>query len=105
MRLTVDTSVFLDVALMREPLCHVSGRVPDLSARDDVELILPAHSAAAIACIVEKNRNRKAASRALSYCLSIAHVGALDEATILEGLGYGFTDVEDAFAAAIARRA
>lgn len=66
------------------------------------ELIIPAHSIPTIFYIVQKNRGHDAATKALSLCLAIAKVGALRETTVLLGLSYGFTDVEDSFVSAIA---
>lgn len=103
-RLVIDTNVFLDVILARKPLCDASAAVLDLSSRPGYELLMPAHSAATIAYIVEANRNRDKARQALSLCLGIAHVAALDETAILRGLSYGFGDTEDSFIAAIAER-
>lgn len=103
MRLVVDTNVFLDVILRREPLCHASARILDLSQRG-CELLMPAHSASTILYIVEKQCDRQTALTAFSNCLSVAHVAALDETTILKGLALDFKDPEDSFVAAIAQR-
>ena len=105
MKLVIDTNVFLDVILKREPLCLTSAKVLDLSAVRGAELIMPAHAAATIFYIVEKNQGHEAAAKALSICLNLAHVGTLDEAAVLLGISYGFRDVEDSFVAAIASRA
>lgn len=105
MKLIIDTNVFLDVILKREPLCFASAKVLDLSTNGDAELIMPAHAAATIFYIVEKNQGHEAAVKALSICLNLAHVGALDETAVLLGISYGFRDVEDSFVAAIASKA
>ena len=104
MRLMIDTNVFLDVILAREPLVAASSRILELSNRDDVELLMPAHAASTILYIVESNRSRDIAIAALSECLGIAHIAALDEAAILTGMAYDFHDVEDSFVAAVAVR-
>ena len=104
MKLMVDTNVFLDVLLDRAPLVTASSRVLDLSNRKGFELLMPAHAAGTILYIVETNKSRDAAVAALTGCLSIAHVAALDEAAILTGMTYGFHDVEDLFVAALAVR-
>ncbi|NMM94022.1 PIN domain-containing protein [Bifidobacterium oedipodis] len=103
MRLVIDTNVFLDVILDR-PSCDAAARVLALSEQKDCELLMPAHAAATIAYIVEKNRDRSTAAQALSLCLGIARVAPLDESAILRGLSLGFRDVEDSFVAAIAIR-
>ncbi|KFI50700.1 PIN domain-containing protein [Bifidobacterium biavatii] len=104
-RLVVDTNVFLDVILEREPLCDASAQILALSSREGFELLMPAHSAATIAYIVEANtKSRDKARQALSLCLGLAHVAALDETAILRGLSYGFKDTEGSFVAAIAER-
>lgn len=104
MKLVVDTNVFLDVILRREYLCKASAEVLSLS-EPDFELIIPAHSIPTIFYIVQKNQGREAATKALSLCLALAKVGALDETTVLLGLSYGFSDVEDSFVSAIASEA
>ena len=103
-KLVVDTNVFLDVILARQPMCEASASVLDLSSHPEYDILMPAHSAPTIAYIVEANANRAKARQALSLCLGIAHVAALDEATILRGLSYDFKDTEDSFVAAIAER-
>ena len=103
-KLVVDTNVFLDVILARQPMCEASASVLDLSSHPEYDILMPAHSAPTIAYIVEANANRANARQALSLCLGIAHVAALDEATILRGLSYDFKDTEDSFVAAIAER-
>lgn len=104
-RLVIDTNIFLDVILARKPLCDDSARILALSARDGFELLMQAHAASTIAYIVESNtKSRDKARQALSLCLGIAHVAALDEMAILRGLSYGFKDTEDSFVAAIAER-
>lgn len=104
-RLVIDTNIFLDVILERKPLCDNSARILALSAQAGFELLMPAHAASTIAYIVESNtKNRDKARQALSLCLGIAHVSALDETVILRGLSYGFKDTEDSFVAAIAER-
>jgi predicted nucleic acid-binding protein len=105
MRLIIDTNVFLDVILERQPLCEASAAVLNLTSGDDHVLLMPAHAAATIAYIVEVNtKSRGKARQALSLCLGIAHVAALDESVILRGLSYGFKDTEDSFVAAIAEQ-
>ena len=105
MRLLIDTNVFLDVILERQPLCQASGAILSLSSQADYTLLMPAHAAATIAYIVEANtKSREKARQALSLCLGIAHVAALDETVILRGLSYGFKDTEDSFVAAIAEK-
>ena len=103
-RLLIDTNVFLDVILERGALCEASAPVLDLWSRPGYELLMAAHSAATIAYIVESNRGRDKARQALSLCLGIARVAALDEVAILRGLSYDFKDTEDSFIAAIAER-
>lgn len=103
MKLVIDTNVFLDVILDR-PNCDAAARVLALSEQKDYELLMPAHAAATIAYIVEKNRDRSTAAQALSLCLGIARVAPLDESAILRGLSLGFRDIEDSFVAAIAIR-
>ena len=103
MRLVVDTNVFLDVMLRRGTLYAASAEVLTMSSNGN-ELIIPAHSIPTISYVVQKNTDRNAAIRAVSLCLDIARVGALDEATVLLGLSYGFKDTEDSFVAAIASR-
>lgn len=104
MKIVVDTNVFLDVILAREPMCHASAKVLDLSQRDDVELLMPVHSAGTILYIVGKNNNRDVAVKALGLCMGLCRVAALDESTILQGLALNFKDPEDSFVAAIAIR-
>lgn len=104
MRIVVDTNVFLDVILAREPMCHASAKVLELSHRVDIELLMPAHSAGTILYIVEKNRDRDTAVQALGLCMGMCRVAALDESTILRGLALEFKDPEDSFVAAIAIR-
>lgn len=103
MRLVVDTNVFLDVILERDGLYAASAETLSLSSKGH-DLIIPAHALPTVSYIVQKNRGRAAAAKALSLCLDIARVGALDEAAVLLGLSYGFADVEDSFVAAIASR-
>lgn len=101
MKLVVDTNIFLDVILKREHLYEASAEVLSLS-EPDFKLIIPAHSIPTIFYIVQKNQGREAATKALSLCLALAKVGTLDETTVLLGLSYGFSDVEDSFVSAIA---
>lgn len=98
----VDINVWLDVILDRQPQASVSAQVLALHHRAGMELFMPAHGAATILYLVGKARDRDEAIRALSLCLGMAGIGALDETAVLKGLAYGFKDVEDAFVAAIA---
>ena len=104
MKIVVDTNVFLDVILAREPMCHASAKVLELSHHADIELLMPAHSAGTILYIVEKNRDRDTAVKTLGLCMGLCRVAALDESTILRGLALEFKDPEDSFVAAIALR-
>lgn len=104
MKIVIDTNVFIDVILAREPMCHASARTLELAHRGDMTLLMPAHSAGTILYIVEKNRDRDTAVKTLTICMGLCRVAALDEATILQGLAYGFKDPEDSFVAAIAVR-
>lgn len=101
MRLMVDINVFLDVILGR-PGSETSAQVLSLHDRNGFDLVMPAHGAATILYLTAKARDRDAAVNALSLCLAVSRIGALDEKAVLRGLSYGFRDVEDAFVAAIA---
>lgn len=104
MKIVVDTNVFLDVFLVREPLIFPSAEVLALGKTDDFDLIIPAHAIPTIIHITTKNADRQKAHTAVENCLSLARVGTLDESAIRLGLTYEFRDLEDAFVAAIAEQ-
>lgn len=102
MRIMVDINVFMDVILDRKPQSATAARILDLHRHPGIELYMPAHGAATILYLTGKTKGHGTAAKALSLCLGMTHVGALDETAILKALSYGFKNAEDAMVAAIA---
>jgi predicted nucleic acid-binding protein len=102
-RLLVDINVALDVILERDPWVTEGALLFSAIQKGHAEGYLAGHTIPTIHYIVRENRkDRVVADSAVSRLLRIFTVVAAENAELLQALGLGFPDFEDAVQAACA---
>ena len=92
----VDTNVFLDVALARTLRAGDAVRLLDGAERGRLRAFVAGHAVTTVYYVVERDRDRKAAVRAVQDLLSVATVVELGDAEFQRALAMGLRDFEDA---------
>ena len=105
MNALVDTNVWLDVFLAREPFAITSGHA--ISILDDPEfgLYAGATTVTTIFYLLEKHRGRTTAFRTLRSLLDRCRITPVDESVLRIALDADFKDYEDAVLHATAEAA
>ena len=101
----LDLNVLLDVLQKREPHYRVSAAVLEQVLHGEEAGALSAHAATTVYYLVARYADRTSAARALSWLLQHLHVCAVGRAELERAQSLGWTDFEDAVAAAAAEHA
>lgn len=104
-KVLIDTNVFLDVLLDRQPHFRASAAVWDAIADGKAEGTISAHAVTTVHYLVAGDRDRATASRAIVTLLRVFNVATVDQIVIQVALGLPSTDFEDAVTAAAAHAA
>lgn len=96
MKALVDTNVWLDVFLVREPFADASGRAISLLDAPEHGLFVGATTVTTIFYLVEKVRGRKTARAKVRAMLDRAGVAGVDGGVFRLALAGDFEDYEDA---------
>jgi predicted nucleic acid-binding protein len=96
-KILIDTNLFLDVALKRQPFLADSAKVLDWTENNPKHAAIAWHSVSNIAYLLQGN-----ARDFLSDLLVFMEVAAGDTATVRQALGMQTRDFEDALQAAAA---
>lgn len=102
MKALVDTNVWLDVILHRQPFDTYSKAFLMACLEDDVEMMIAATSLKDIFYITEKVLDAEAAYGAVESILELASVSAIDELVCNEALSLEKPNYEDGIIAAAA---
>ncbi len=102
MKALVDTNVWLDVILHRQPFDTYSKAFLMACLEDDVEMMIAATSLKDIFYIAEKVLDAEAAYGAVESILELASVSAIDELVCNEALSLEKPNYEDGIIAAAA---
>lgn len=104
MRLMIDTNIFLDVLLKREPFYENSRAVLDLCEDKKVHGFLSASSATDIFYIVRKGlQSTEAAYKALGLVLDIVKILTVTNEDVLNAFMHKAADFEDCLLATCAK--
>jgi predicted nucleic acid-binding protein len=96
-KILIDTNIFLDVALKRQPFLADSAKVLDWAENNPKHAAIAWHSVSNIAYLLKSN-----ARDFLSDLLVFMEVAAGDTVTVRQALGMQTRDFEDALQAAAA---
>ncbi len=96
MNALVDTNVWLDVFLAREPFATTSGRAISILDGPEYGLFAGATTMTTIFYLVEKYRGRTTAFRKLRSLLDRCRIAPVDESVLGAALKVDFDDYEDA---------
>lgn len=105
MRILLDLNVVLDVLLGREPHLAASAGVFAAVERGRCAGLLPAHAFTTAWYLLRKAGGAHHANARLADLHALFGVAPVDEGVLLEALGLGWPDYEDAVTAVAARRA
>lgn len=94
--LLVDTNVVLDVVLERAPWVGDATALFDVVARGQTPAFIAGHSVTTVHYIVERERDRRTATTAISDLLTLFPVVPLDTADFQRALALRLRDFEDA---------
>jgi predicted nucleic acid-binding protein len=94
--LLVDTNVVLDVVLERAPSVGDATALFDLVARGQAPAFIAGHTVTTVHYVVERERDRRTATTAISDLLTLFPVVALDTADFQRALALRLRDFEDA---------
>lgn len=103
--LLLDTNVVLDVILARAPWDRDAVLLLDSISRGRAKGLVAGHAVTTVHYIVERARDRMAATTAVSDLLQLLEVVALDGSDFQRALSLGLADYEDAVQAAACLRA
>ena len=96
MKILVDTNVFLDIILERQPFFASSAQLLQRAPQENVELFLTATTITDLYYIVRKAKDRNTALTFIKDLLTFVEVSAVDKHVILQALQLEMTDFEDA---------
>ena len=105
MKILLDTNVVLDVLTDRQPFADESSRILKLVEDNQLRGYIAAHTATTIFYLLDKQLERRKASRVLAELLRIVQVVSVDEDRLLHALAMEWADFEDAVQAACAEKA
>jgi predicted nucleic acid-binding protein len=94
--LLIDINVVLDVVLERAPWVGDATALFDLVARGQVPAYIAGHTVTTVHYIVERERDRRAATTAVGDLLTLFPVVPLDTADVQRALALRLRDYEDA---------
>ena len=93
----VDSDVFLDIALNRQPFKNESAEVLKLAIQGEIKIGSTALIFANIFYIITKSKDREAASNFLNNAFTFCSFLPNTQADFSNGLSSAFLDKEDAF--------
>ena len=96
MNVLVDTNVWLDILLARQPFAAASGKAVSLLDDPDHGLFVGATTVTTILYLVERAKGRKMARRKMRALLDRCRVAAVDGDVLRSALADEFDDFEDA---------
>lgn len=96
MNVLVDTNVWLDIFLVREPFALASGQAISLLDAPEHGLFVGATTVTTIFYLVEREKGRKTARRKVRSLLDRSKVAPVDGAVLRAALDDSFDDYEDA---------
>ena len=105
MKVFLDTDVVLDVLADRQPFADESSRILKLVEEKQLQGYIAAHTATTLFYLLNKQLDRRKASRVLAELSRIVRVVAVDEDRLLHALAMEWADFEDAVQAACAEKA
>jgi predicted nucleic acid-binding protein len=96
MKILLDTNVVLDIALKRHPFYEAAVEVFEASNFDTVHLFITASIATDLYYILRKEKDHETAIAFITDLLKCMDACKVDKGTLLEAIGSGFPDFEDA---------
>lgn len=102
MKVLIDTNVWLDVTVEREPYCWLSKGALMACISDGVEMNIAATSLKDIFYVVARHAASAKAYEAIEMILSIASIAAVDSLVCKNALNLEQPDYEDGIIAAVA---
>lgn len=102
MKVMIDTNIALDVLLDRKPFVLDSLQILALAEADKLELLLSTDSISTIFYLISKNKNTRTGRQAVVTLLDYVSLVSLDGHSVIKGLAFDFTDLEDALIASVA---
>ena len=105
MRILFDTNVVLDVLLDREPFAEVSGNLFSRVERGDVVGFVGATTVTTVHYLSTKVIGAARANGVVKQLLGLFGVAAVNRTVLVDALGLGFDDYEDAVLHEAARHA
>jgi len=101
-KILIDTNIYVDLIERREPNVDESRELLRQCKAKGVETLIAWHSISNIWYISRKLKGRENALRALRMLLQTTTVPRCGTSEILNAIGYGLKDFEDAMQAAVA---
>ena len=102
MKVLVDTNIYVDLVQRREPNATESRELLRRCRASGVETYIAWHSISNIWYISRKLSGRDRALRALRMLLQTTSVPRCGTSEVLDAIGYGLNDFEDAMQVAVA---
>jgi predicted nucleic acid-binding protein len=107
MRVLIDTNIYLDVALKRQPFAEASLAVIQKVIGMDGTILIAPHSLATIYYMCERQLDREQATELTGNLLQLAVVANFEHQDAVRAFAMGYKDFEDAmvFSTAISNEA
>lgn len=96
MNALVDTNVWLDIFLVRQPFAPVSATAISILDRPEHGLFAGATTVTTIFYLVDREKGRNEAHRKIETLLDRCRIAPVDEPVLRSALDSGFDDYEDA---------
>lgn len=96
MNVLVDTNVWLDIFLAREPFARASGQAVSLLDSPEHGIFVGATTVTTIFYLVEKTKNRATARRTVRALLDRTSAAPVDGTVLRSALAEDFEDYDDA---------